>query len=155
MGKTAFSGPVYGAKATLWSVHVPTGTSRATTAVIGVTVIPNYEDWYITEAYGSFSTGSSVGNSLVFKSEGGSTTLARYQGQASTVTQTIATLNSGTSTSLNTVTTITPTAGEYEGLYVPAGSTIRLVSSGVNPQSNINAGLRGFIRFIPSTRSEG
>jgi len=139
----------------LWGGHDKTGTTRATTAVIAITAVPPYEDWYITEAAASFSTGSSAGNSFIFKTKGGSSGLARYQGQASTVSQTLATINSGTSTSLNNVTTLTPTAGEYEGVYVPAGSTIRLVSSAVNPCSNINWSLRGFIRFINSTRSEG
>lgn len=155
MGLSRFKGPVYGAKCLLWSVHVPTGTTRATTGTLGVTSVPPYEDWYITEAYAAFSTGSSAGNAFIFKSEGGSSGLARYDGLASTVAQTIATINSGTSTTLNNVTTVTPTAGEYEGLYVPAGSTLRLVSSGVAAQTQINAGLRGYIRFIPSTRSEG
>lgn len=154
MGKTALSGPVYGAKALLWAAHVVTGTTRATTAVIAVTAVPPYEDWYITECKASFSTGSSAGNAFIFKTEGGSSGLARYQGQASTVAQTLATLNSGTSTSLNAVTTLTPTAGEYEGVYVPAGSTMRVVSSGINPQSNINLSVMGYIRFIPSTRAE-
>lgn len=155
MGKTAFKGPVYGAKSLLWSGGPLTGTTSASTALIATTVIPPYEDWYATEIKASFSTGSSVGNSFVFKSKGGSSGLARYDGQASTVAQTIGTINSGTSTSLNAVTTITPTAGEYEGLYIPAGSTLRLVSSGVNPQSRVTFGLWGYPRFIPSTRAEG
>lgn len=155
MGKTAFKGPVYGAKSMLWGGHLATGTTNASTILVGATAIPPYEDWYITEVCASFSTGSSAGNSFVFKSEGGSSGLARYDGLGSTVAQTIATINSGTSTSLNNVTTVTATAGEYEGLYVPAGSTLRLVSSAVNPLSKVNWSLRGYIRFIPSTRSEG
>lgn len=155
MGLTRFKGPVYGAKSLLWGGGPLTGTTSASTALVAAVAIPPYEDWYVTEAKASFSTGSSAGNSFIFKSEGGSSGLARYDGQASTVAQTLATINSGTSTSLNNVTTITPTAGEYEGLYVPAGSTVRLVSSGVNPQSKVSFGLWGYPRFIPSTRSEG
>jgi hypothetical protein len=40
-------------------------------------------------------------------------------------------------------------------VYVPAGSTLRFCSSSVNPCSFVNVSARGFIRFIPSTRSEG
>lgn len=152
MGKTAFSGPVYGAKSLLWQACA--FSSGGTTRVASVTVLPPYQDWYVTEVTASFSTGSSAGNAFILKTEGGSTTIPRYQGQASTVAQTLTTLNSGTSTSLNTIATLTPTAGEYEGVYVPAGSTVRLVSSGVNPVSQPNVSVYGYIRFIPSTRAE-
>jgi hypothetical protein len=108
--------------------------------------VPPYEDWYVTECKASFSTGSSAGNSFIFKSEGGSSGLARYQGQASTVAQTLATINSGTSTSLNNVTTVTASAGEYEGLYVPAGSTVRIVSSASECGEQ---GQRGGLGFRP------
>jgi hypothetical protein len=154
MGKTAFNGPVYGAKSLLWSHSLATGSTGASTTLIAATVIAPYEDWYVTEVKASFSTGSSAGNSFIFKSEGGSSGLPRYQGQPSTVAQTMATINSGTSTSLNAVTTVTASAGEYEGLYVPAGSTVRVVSSGVNGVSKLNIGIWGFVRFIPSTRAE-
>jgi hypothetical protein len=155
MGKVAFSGPVYGAKSVLFSHSAASPTTSASTILLAATVVAPYEDWYVTEIKASFSTGSSAGNSFVFKSEGGSSGLARYQGMASTVAQTIGTINSGTSTSLNAVTTVTATAGEYEGLYVPAGSTVRVVSTSVNPLSKVNVSIWGFVRFIPSTRSEG
>lgn len=154
MGKTAFKGPVYGAKSLLFSHSLAVATTSASTTLMAATVIPPYEDWYVTECKASFSTGSSAGNGFAFKSEGGSTTLPRYDGQPSTAAQTLATINSGTSTSLNNVTTVTPTAGEYEGLYVPAGSTVRVVSSCVNPLSKVNVGVWGYVRFIPSTRAE-
>lgn len=152
MGKTAFSGPVYGAKSLLFSASV--FSTGGTTTVMARTVVPPYEDWYVTEFKASFSTGSSAGNAFILKSEGGSSGLPRYQGQPSTVAQTLATLNSGGSTTMNTWTTLTPTAGEYEGVYVPAGSTVRIVSSGVNPCSLPNAAVWGFVRFINSTRAE-
>lgn len=154
MGKTAFSGPVYGAKSLLFSHSLAVSSTGASTALVAATAIPPYEDWYVTEVKASFSTGSSAGNSIIFKSEGGSSSIPRYQGQASTVAQTIATINSGTSTSLNAVTTVTPTAGEYEGLYVPAGSTVRIVSSAVNALSKLNVGVWGYVRYINSTRPE-
>lgn len=154
MGKMAFGGPVYGAKSQLWA-HSGTGSTGGSTVLLAQTVVPPYEDWYLTEFKASFSTGSSVGNSFILKTEGGSSGQPRYQGQASTVAQTLATINSGGSTSLNGIATITATVGEYEGAYVPAGSTMRIVSSGVNPQSKLNLSVMGYIRFISSTRSEG
>lgn len=158
MGKTAFSGPLYGAKSFLWggtfgATGLSTGASTAN-RTIAATVVPPYEDWYISEFKANFSTGSSGGNSFILKSEGGSSGLQRFQGQPSTVAQTLATLNSGTSTTFNGMLTLTPTAGEYEGVYVPAGSTLRLLSTSVNPLSNAGFGVQGFIRFIPSTRAE-
>jgi len=155
MGKTAFSGPVYGAKSLLWGAGPLTVSTGASTALVCATVVPPYEDWYVTEFKASFSTGSSAGNAFILKSEGGSSGLPRYQGQASTVAQTIATINSGTSTSLNALATVTATAGEYEGLYVPAGSTLRIVSSCVNPLSKVSLSVAGFIRWVNSSRSEG
>lgn len=154
MGKTAFSGPVYGSKSLLFAASFPTISTGASTKAIAVTVVPPYEDWYVTEFKASFSTGSSAGNAFILKTEGGSSGLARYNGLASTLAQTLATINSGASTTLNGLQTVTATAGEYEGAYVPAGSTVRICSSSVNPVSFANLSVMGFIRFIPSTRSE-
>lgn len=155
MGKTAFAGPVYGAKSLLFSANFILGSSGASSHLDARTVIPPYEDWYITECTIGTSTNSSGGQTWKFKTEGGSSGLPRYQGQPSTVAQTLATIDAGASTSLNVLTTLTPTAGEYEGVYVPAGSTVRLVSSGAGQPSFVTATMRGFIRYINSTRSEG
>lgn len=157
MGKTSFSGPVYGAKSQLWSLGPFTSSTGASTIVIANRTIPPYEDWFITEFHLTCSTCSSVGNSWILKSEGGSTTgISRAPGgYPSTVAQTIFTINSGTSTSVSTNGTATASAGEYEGVYVPAGSSMRLVSSGVNPVANLCVQIMGYIRFVSSTRSEG
>jgi hypothetical protein len=130
MGKTAFAGPVYGAKSLLFGASFSVGSTGATTVVHRAHGRPALRRLVPHRVGASFSTASSGGNAFILKSEGGSSGQPRYQGQPSTVAQTLATINSGTSTSLNAVTTITPTAGEYEGLYVPGGSTLRIVSSG-------------------------
>lgn len=162
MGYARYSGPVYGAKALLWHLGPATGSSGASTHAPIVQasniVVPPYEDWFITEFRTSGSTCSSVGNSVILKSKGGSTTILPAQwgtGAGSTVTQTLATANSGTSTAFSTWATITPTAGEVEGGWVPAGSTLYVVSSGVNGIANLTWAVMGYIRFRPSTRSEG
>jgi hypothetical protein len=48
----------------------------------------------------------------------------------------------------------TPTAGEYEGYGIPANSSIRMISSGANAPSNLHIIVRGFTRFLNSTRAE-
>jgi hypothetical protein len=48
----------------------------------------------------------------------------------------------------------TPSAGEYEGLYVPAGSSLRVLTSGVSLLGGLQMNVYGFIRFINSTRAE-
>jgi hypothetical protein len=45
------------------------------------------------------------------------------------------------------------TAGEYEGTYCPAGSTLRLVSSGVSVMGLTQVNVMGYIRYVNSTRS--
>lgn len=161
MGKTAFKGPVYGAKSLLWAVGPATGSTGASTGRpftnAAAIVVPPYEDWYPTEFGVSCSTCSSVGNAFILKSKGGSTTgIARDPiFNASTITQTLANVNSGTSTSFSTWTTITASAGEYEGAWVPAGSSLYVVSSGVNGPGQLTWNVRGYIRYVNSTRSEG
>ncbi len=158
MGKTAFNGPVYGGKCLLWSFGPVTGTTGASTVLIALNasrIVPPYEDWFVTEVNVSCSTCSSLGNNFILKSEGGSTTgITRLSGQyPATVAQTIATVNSGTSTTVNTFATVVASPSEYEGMYVPAGSTLRWVSSGVNPQGAVNLSVMGYIRWVPSTRA--
>jgi hypothetical protein len=65
MGKTSFSGPVYGAKSLLWTYgpYTQTGSSGASTVLVTANAarpVPAYEDWYITEVEFRTSTNSSV-----------------------------------------------------------------------------------------------
>ncbi len=163
MGYSRFSGPVYGAKSMIWGVGPATqiATTNATTSrpFTGGShvVVPPYEDWFVTEFRCGISTCSSVGNSIILKSKGGSTSILPAPwgtGAGSTVTQTLSNINTGTSTTLSTWATITPTAGEVEGAWVPAGSTLYVVSSGVNPLGGLNWNVMGYIRFRSSTRAE-
>lgn len=159
MGKTSFGGPVYGAKSLLW-VDQKTISTGGSTVIVTAMVIPPYEDWYITEIAARYGTGgastvSSAATNLILKSEGGSTTGIpnRDDGKPSTVTQTVGTLaKDGSTVALSTFVTVTASPGEYEGLYVPAGSTLRWVSSGVDALA-VSLQVRGFIRWIPSTRA--
>lgn len=163
MALSRASGPVYGSKNLLWTYFTPAGSSNgATTAIAGVNAsvtVPPYEDWFVTEGIVSVSTHSSVANNiaLYLKVEGGSTIVPlRVNGQGSTNAATIMTLNqTGTSTSWSTWATAAVSQGEYEGTYCPAGSSIRLVSSGTSAPGNLLFNMRGYTRFANSTRSEG
>jgi hypothetical protein len=69
--------------------------------------------------------------------------------------QTIASIvNAAGSTTWSTLVQTTPTAGEYEGTYVPAGSSLRVLTSGVSLIGGLQVNVYGFIRFINSTRAE-
>src|SRR6185369_10053663 len=120
MGKTAFSGPVYGAKSLLWSPFVLVVSSGGTTQTIAQTIVPVYEDWFITEAYyacSSCSTGAAAASSVasfVIKDDGSSMHINSFLG----------------STATGKLVTITPDAGEYEGKRIAGGSTITFVVAG-------------------------
>jgi hypothetical protein len=126
-------------------------------AINSIRVVPNYEDWYLTEIHLTASTNSSVAaaHAVYLKTEGGSTTgIPRPNGQDSTRAATLFSLtNAAGSTAWSTWATATVTAGEYEGTYVPAGSTLRLVSSGATAIANLTVHVMGYIRFVPSTRA--
>lgn len=143
MGKTAFSGPVFGAKAGLGSVAFAAGaiSSNASTTAVPTAkwIIPTYEDWYVTEMGVQCSTCSSNAASFILKN------------QVAGVDATVITITSGTSTSISAVTAATPTAGEYQGFKCAAGSTLRVVSSGNSAMGITQIHLRGFVRWLPST----
>lgn len=160
MGYTRFSGPVYGSKSMLCAFGPQTVTSGATTALAwtnSIRVVPPYEDWYVTECMLTCSTNTSNAAAIYVKSEGGSTTIppriGTTPGNGSTQAQTIFSLNSGTSTNWSTNATATASPGEVEGIWVPAGSSVRLVSSGNSGASNMHVQLMGFIRYVDSTRA--
>lgn len=160
MGKTSFKGPVYGSKSVLWSHFIPVTSSGGSTAIAAVNslrVVPAYEDWYVCELQASCSTCTSNAAAIYLKTEGGLTTIpARLDapGNGSTRAATLTSFTSGTSTTFSTQVVITASAGEYEGSFVPAGSTLRLVSSGDSGIANLNINVIGYRRWINSTRSE-
>lgn len=160
MGKTAYSGPVYGAKATLMTCGPLTGAASGTTGVVARTIVPQGETWYVTEMICSASTNSSnFGVKLKVK---GTSTSASYPGpgpdpnfptgNAGTV---IAFVSGASTAGFNAVAyPTTPTAGEYEGYAIPANSSVRVISSGAAAPSALSVVLRGFTRFLNSTRAE-
>lgn len=151
MGKTAFSGPVYGAKSNLFSFGPTRGDANGSTTLIASVVVPPYETWYLTELFASNAqaTSNSSTPKVILKVKGTAAGDAAFPtGNPGTA----ATLTGPTSTAgFNQVTTTTATAGEFEGYAAPANSTIRIVSSGTIGQ--LCGRVNGFIRFIDSTRA--
>lgn len=154
MGKAAFSGPVYGAKANLVTLAFDAGavSSGASTTLMPAASFktPTYESWALTELFVNVSTCSSNAAAIYVKVE-----CPAFQGNSSFST-TVFTINSGTSTSISStfVLPVAPTAGEYEGVVLPPNSTIRFLSSGNSALGVTNLNVRGFTRFVNSTRPE-
>ena len=144
MGKTAYSGPVYGAKSLLWSASFNSTSALSTSAATTFAVcrVPAYETWLPTE-------------------------LQVYRGSTHSTTTVVALLDDSTvvgnvaiTSSLAGVmgsTTFTKTPGEYEGVEVAANSTLSLTlqegTSSIAGQ-DLTASVYGYIRFLSSTRAE-
>lgn len=159
MGKTAFSGPVYGAKSNLLSYGPSRGEANGSTTLITSAIVPPYETWYLTELFASNSqaTSNSSTPKVIVKVKGTSTSVS-YPGPGPDPL--FPTGNAGTAGSVVgptstagfvTTTTLTTSAGEFEGYAAPANSTVRIVSSGTVGQLSVR--LNGFIRFLDSTRA--
>ena len=149
MGKTAFSGPVYGAKGALWNPFTLVVSSGASTQVAAMTRVPTYEDWYVTEALYQCSSCSTAALDALASSV--AQFVIKDDGTALHTNKTLLDTNSVT------LVTITPDAGEYEGKRIAAGSTITFeiaAGSSALPIGSARAELRGYIRFISSTRAE-
>lgn len=148
MGKTAFSGPVYGSKSLLWSMHRDNQLPAAgdtTTVTIGQIRVPAYENWLITEFVGyRGSSGSTAVTTTVNLTDD------------STVIANLVTVSSVAGLMLST--TVSPTAGEYEGAEVAANSTLAITighgGSSAAISSNWTLWAYGYPRFINSTRAE-
>lgn len=159
MGITRFAGPLYGAKANLFSFGPTRGDANASTTLLGSIVVPPYETWYLTELFAANAGASSNSSTpkVVLKVKGTSTSVS-YPGPGPDPSfptgnpGTVATITGPTSTAgFNQMTTPTATPGEYEGYAAPANSTIRVVSSGTI--FGLQVRVNGYIRFIDSTRA--
>lgn len=139
MGKTNFSGPTYGAKATLFSIG-PVTPSTGATGVLGGTIVPAGEDWYATEV-------------VLYRNSTGSTNIVVSVLDDSTSLGTVGV--AGSSVAGGAVTIFTTDGGEYEGTRIASGSVITFTnSSHAGPNANLHINLRGFTRFVNSSRGE-
>lgn len=150
MGKTAYSGPVYGAKSLLWSYSRSSTTPPSTAAYTAAQmVIPAGQDWFVTD----FSCFRESTHSTAFV-----ISVVDDSSRAQASSAVVASL-AITSSLANQVasTVVAADAGEYEGRRVAAGSTVSLnIASGNSSvtSSPVAAWAYGYIRFVSSTRPE-
>lgn len=136
MGKTSFSGPLFGAKASLFCAG-PVAASTGSSAVFSGAVVPRGEDWYATDL-------------SVYRNSTGSTDLTISVHDDSTLVGSIAVL--GSSGIVGNSTRFTPDSGEYQGIRIASGSTVTFShSSHAGPNANLQVVLSGYRRWIPST----
>ena len=149
MGKTAFSGPVYGAKSLLWTVHrdnqLPAANDTTTVTIASIRV-PAYEQWLVTEFKGYRGSSQSTAVTSTWNLTDDSTVIADLVTPAA---------SSGAALLMST--TPTPTAGEYEGVLVAENSTLSLTighgGSSAAISSDVTAWVYGYVRYIDSTRA--
>lgn len=136
MGKTSFSGPVWGAKQSLLSVG-PVSASTGSSAVFSGTVVPEGEDWFATDL-------------SLYRNSTGSTNLAISLHDDSTLVGSIGV--GGSSVAVATVTRFTPDSGEFQGIKIASGSTVTLShSSHAGANANLTVVLSGYRRYVAST----
>jgi hypothetical protein len=143
MGRTRFSGPVYGAKQTLWSANALTLSTGVGSTLVAATIVPVGEDWYATE-FQAFR-GSTASSQAGFSIQKGSSVLSSI------------TFTSTTANVANSINVITPTGGEKEGARIPSGSTVTFHYADASSQSALTRCswmLSGYRRFVTSSRSE-
>lgn len=139
MGLSRLSGPVYGAKATLVCVG-PFACSTGSSAVFSGGKVPSGEDWYATEL-------------VLHRASTGSTDLA-ISLQVNSTTVGSVTIG-GSSVVASNISILTTDGGEYEGTRIASGTTFTLShSSHAGPNIGCTVTLRGFTRFVNSTRAE-
>jgi hypothetical protein len=138
MGKTAFSGPAFGAQQTLLSVG-PVAASTGSSAAFFGAVVPAGEDWYATEL-------------SVYRNSTGSTNLVISLLDDSSLVGSVT--GGGSSIAMAGITVLTTDPGEFSGTKLLSGSTLTLVhSSHAGPNANLCVVLSGYRRFTLSTRS--
>ena len=112
MGRTSFSGPVYGAKGLLFSSYSPTAQMN-TTAELCEFLVPATEDWYITDLH-AYCTATGNEGSIDLESPDGTSLLAS---------------NLSLSANAGVQRTLVADAGEDEGKRVAAGARIYVEST--------------------------
>lgn len=131
MGKTAFSGPAFGAKATLAGYTL---VSAASSGAVAGTIVPPGEDWYATEI-------------TFYRSSTGLSTFAVSLLDDSTVVGSVA---STAGTAGGWLARFTPDSGEYQGVKIASGSLVEF-SHNSTQTGVVAVTLSGYRRWIPST----
>ncbi len=138
MALSRASGPILGAKGNLLSYSNNAVSSGATTSVIFRTVVPSYEDWFVTDIATYFSTNSSNAQ-IIYKSR-----------VASVVSQMLAVSAGASTVGVNVVNTVGFKGGSSGtlGYYAPTGSTIYAVSTSVNPIAGACIQVHGWRQWV-------
>lgn len=144
MGKTSFSGPVYGAKSLLWAVPLGADVSGSTASTLSVTVgkivVPPGEDWIITDV-------------SVFRNSTGSTGFTATLDDDSTVIATVPVTSSLAASQGST--RVAATAGEYTGIVAASGSTLTMTfDDAIAASSFVSRGtawVYGFPRWLQTS----
>jgi hypothetical protein len=143
MGKTAFSGPTFGAWGLLGFASrdaVSTGGGNGVSTAIGCAVVPVGQDWYATDFLAARESTGSTGYGLFVADDG--------------VTVSSVTITSSAA-AVRSMNAITPDAGEFAGTRIASGSTITFnvsFSSGTGASSGVSMALYGYPRYLTSTR---
>jgi hypothetical protein len=136
MGKTAHDGPLFGAKATLFSAG-PVSASTGSSAIFAGTIIPAGEDWLLTDV-------------AIYRNSTGSTDFTVSVHYNSTLAGSVGV--GGSSIVASNIARFTADGGEYQGLKVLSGSTVTLShSSHAGPNANVTVVLSGYRRWKAST----
>jgi hypothetical protein len=136
MGKTSFSGPVFGAKQSLIDCG-PVSASTGSSAVFYGVIVPAGEDWFLTDL--SLYRNSTGSTNLTISVQDDSTTIGSVD-------------IGGSSIAAGNKAIFTADSGEFQGTKVLSGSTITLShSSHAGPNANLCVQISGFRRYVPST----
>jgi hypothetical protein len=141
MGKTAYSGPLYGAKALLWAVNSKDIGNSTTANIVASIIVPAGQDWYATDIHAYRGSTHSTAFSAAFTDD--STTIGSVSITSSAAGVAGATI-------------VTPTAGEFEGQRIAAGSSVSFtVHNGGSSvaSSQVFGWLYGYIRYVDSSRT--
>ena len=142
MGKTSFSGPVFGAKSLLWTASLKDAAASTGATVIASINVPAGQDWYVCDiaAY----RGSTASTGFVLRVTDDSSVVGSVAITSSLASQT----NS---------TSLTPSAGEFEGVRCAAGSSMTMdfnqSGSSVAASTAVTGWVYGYIRYIDSSRT--
>lgn len=142
MGLSQVSGPLYGAKSLLFADRIKDAAASTGTTVIGSINVPTGQDWYVTDVHAWRGSTASTGFQLVLSAN--STTVATVS-----ITSSLAGA-AGQSV-------VTPTAGEFEGARITAGSSVTLSfnqgGSSVAASTAVAGWVYGYIRYVDSSRT--
>jgi hypothetical protein len=133
MGKTSFSGPVWGAKSLLFSVQGDKGQGSSVAVTLGAVVVPPGEDWYITDF--CCYRGSTESTGAIFALLDDSTSVATVSFASSVA-------------GLTGSTQPTPDGGEYMGVRVAENSTLSITFIAGN-STLASSGLKGYVYGFP------